>query len=862
VTPPADDPTVDPIHRLFSLSADMLGTASADGYFTQLNPAWERSLGWTSEELMVEPYLSFVHPDDVQRTAAEAARLSGAASDVLRAFENRYRTRDGSYRSIEWTVVAEDGVMFFVAKDVTEPKAADAAQREAAALTRRSEALHRTLTANLPDTSVFLIGHDLRVLVADGEAIRRLAWSGEEMFRGQLVTELSGVPDDVLQLSLDSYRAALRGERRTFEFDSGNLTFSVQAVPVRAHDGSVEAALVVARDITERTRAAEQLARHARQQEAIVGLGRFALQSHELGELLIEAVTVAQATLGVDVASVLELDDGGETLTRVAAAGVPDSPDIPLRITLSESGNAEYTLHSSEPVIIDDLASETRFTPSRVLLGLGVVSSVGISIEDHVRPFGILNVHVCERRVFSDDEVGFLGSVATLITVAVTRDRTERATLHAALHDPLTSLPNRTLALDRLAHALARRRREGINVAVLALDLDRFKLINDSVGHAAGDTVLLALAPRLAAAVRATDTVARIGGDEFVVICPSIEGAHEATNIAERLAAEINRPLLVESGEYFFTVSTGITLAAGPEDTPGSLLRDADAAMYRAKERGRGRHELFDEAMRTQATMRLRIEAELRRARDRGELEVWYQPVIDLATNRPVATEALIRWRHPERGLVGPLDFIPIAEETGLIVEIGLHVLEEACRQTAIWQRDDPAFGVSVNVSGHQVANPLFPAQAASIAERSGLRPGTLALEITESVLMAEADAPETVLGTLQRYGLTLALDDFGTGYSSLSRLKHFPLDQLKIDRSFVAGVEDDPDDRAIVKATIDMAHALGLIVVAEGVETREQEDYLRALGCNRVQGYLYARPEPAAAITELLLTDDPTATR
>ena len=445
------------------------------------------------------------------------------------------------------------------------------------------------------------------------------------------------------------------------------------------------------------------------------------MQSHKLSELLSEAVAVAQRTLQVDGASVLELDEGGETLTRVAAAGLSEAADVPLQIKLSESGNAGHTLHSSEPVIVEDLAAETRFQPSAALLGLGVVSIVGISIDDDRGPFGILNVHTCERRVFTDDEVGFLSSVATLITVAVTRDRTEEATRHASLHDPLTALPNRTLALDRLAHALARRRREGINVAVLALDLDRFKVINDSMGHAAGDTVLLALAPRLLAAVRSTDTVARIGGDEFVVICPSIQGAHEATQIAERLAATIHRPLVVESGEYFFTVSTGITLAAAPEDTPGSLLRDADAAMYRAKELGRGRHELFDEAMRTRAIVRLRVEAELRRAQERGELEVWYQPVIDLATNRPVSTEALVRWRHPERGLVGPLEFIPIAEETGLIVGLGLHVLEQACRQTAIWQQDIPTLGVSVNVSGHQVANPEFPAQAASIAERTGL---------------------------------------------------------------------------------------------------------------------------------------------
>jgi diguanylate cyclase (GGDEF)-like protein len=444
--------------------------------------------------------------------------------------------------------------------------------------------------------------------------------------------------------------------------------------------------------------------------------------------------------------------------------------------------------------------------------------------------------------------------VGTLVVVAVERDRKEQATRYAALHDPLTGLPNRTLALDRLANALARRQRDRIDVAVFVLDLDRFKMINDTLGHLAGDELLVALTPRLNSAVRSTDTVARLGGDEFMVICPDIDAPRGAAEVAERLAAAVNRPLILDSGEHFFTVSTGIAVAGAREDTPESLLADADAAMYRAKDRGRGRYELFDEAMRVRVTSRMRTETDLRRALDRGELEVWYQPVIDLATNRPVATEALVRWAHPERGLIAPSEFISIAEETGLIVPLGAYVLEEACRQTAVWQRElDEAVRVSVNISGRQAINPAFPAQVAAMVERSGLRRGTLELEITESVLMEEADSPATVLGLFQQHGLTLVLDDFGTGYSSLSRLKRFPLDVLKIDRSFVAHCESDADDRAIIKATIDMAHAVGLKVVGEGVETREQEEYLRECGCDLAQGYLYARPQPGPATTDLL---------
>jgi EAL domain-containing protein (putative c-di-GMP-specific phosphodiesterase class I) len=276
--------------------------------------------------------------------------------------------------------------------------------------------------------------------------------------------------------------------------------------------------------------------------------------------------------------------------------------------------------------------------------------------------------------------------------------------------------------------------------------------------------------------------------------------------------------------------------------------------MYRAKEGGRGRYELFDEAMRTEVMLRLRTETELRRALEGGEFQVWYQPMIDLVTGRPVSTEALVRWEHPERGLTAPLEFIHVAEEMGLIADLGLEVLDRACRQTATWQQQfDMSLGVSVNVSGRQATNPQFPAEAAGIAQRSELRERTLTLEITESVLMEEADSPTAILGTMQEHGLTVALDDFGTGYSSLSRLKRFPLDVLKIDRSFISGVDSNAADRAIVKATIDMAHAVGLKVVAEGVETREQEDYLRAFGCDRAQGYLYARPQPAPALALVL---------
>jgi diguanylate cyclase (GGDEF)-like protein len=790
----------------------------------------------------------------------DAVELIGLdARATLHGAEDIFRRRDGSGLAVAGTSsplpLATGPGSVVVFRDITAERAAAEERLEAEQLIRQSESLHRTLVANLPDTSVFLLDHELRILVADGEAIRRLSWFDGSMFRGRKVSELyADVPDGALRLSLDTYSAALRGERGNFEFESDGLSFAVQAVPVWDDGGTVESVLVVARDVTEHAEAEQQKARRAGQRHAVAELARFALGSRDLGELMDEAVTTVAATLDVEVTGVLEFDEASETFTVVAAVGLPDGFVGAKQIPLGESGNAGHTMRTGEPTVVENLMSDHRFTLVPSLLELGVASSASVRIENLSRPFGVLNVHTHEPRKFSEDEVTFLTEVATLIIVAVDRGREEEATRHAALHDHLTDLPNRTLALDRLAHALARRSREHIDVAVIALGLDRFKMINDSLGQASGDEVLVALTPRLISAVRTTDTVARVGGDGFVVICPDIDGARGAADVAERIAAAVSRPLSLSSGEHFLSISAGIALSGSPEDTPESLLGDADAAMYRAKDRGRGRYELFDEVMRTSVMARVRMEAELRRALERGELEVWYQPVVDLATGRPTSTEALVRWAHPERGLIMPLDFIPIAEESGLIVALGMQVLEQACAQTAAWQHQlDSPIGVSVNISGRQAINPRFPAQVVAVAERSGIRAGSLALEITESVFMEEADSPVTVLGSFHEMGLALALDDFGTGYSSLSRLKRFPLDALKIDRSFVSGLERNKDDRAIVRATIDMAHAVGLTVVAEGVETSEQAEYLRSCDCDRVQGYLYAWPQPARAMTNVL---------
>ena len=468
----------------------------------------------------------------------------------------------------------------------------------------------------------------------------------------------------------------------------------------------------------------------------------------------------------------------------------------------------------------------------------------------------MLAAHAREPRRFAADEADFLRSVANVVSSAVDRNRVEEEVRHRAMHDPLTGLPNRALALDRLEGALARRRRDGRAVAVLLADLDQFKLVNDSMGHRAGDDLLVALAPRLHDAVRPSDTVARLGGDEFLVVCEQLDGPHEAIRVAERVAQAINQPIVLAAGEHFITASIGIAVAESADADPADLLRDADAAMYRAKERGRGRYELFDDLLRKRVLTRLRTENELRRGLEHGELRVVYQPVVDVATGAVTAVEALARWQHPERGLLEPAEFIAVAEDSGLISALGYAILTEACRDGARWQqrfqRAEPLL-VCVNTSPRQLANAAFPARVADIMDRHGLAPGSLALEITESVLMEEAHAPVTVLASLREYGLRLMLDDFGTGYSSLAYLKRFPLDVLKIDRSFIAGLGRDEEDSAIVAAIVQMARTLGLKVVAEGVERPEQLERLRELDCDLAQGRLIAEPMPAGEVEQLM---------
>jgi diguanylate cyclase (GGDEF)-like protein len=447
-------------------------------------------------------------------------------------------------------------------------------------------------------------------------------------------------------------------------------------------------------------------------------------------------------------------------------------------------------------------------------------------------------------------------------TAAVLIRRQQQTLTHHAFHDVLTNLPNRALLLDRLGHALARRGPDP--VAVLFLDLDGLKLVNDSLGHAAGDRLLEAIAGRLTGCVSPGDTVARLGADEFSILLEDVRDAAAAAMCAEGILTALRAPLTVGGRELFPTASIGIALSTAEHTSAEALLRNAETAMVRAKQRGKDGYEVFNAGMAGHAAERLTLETDLRRALERGEFRLHYQPILSLSDFHIAEVEALVRWEHPERGLLLPGSFISVAEETGLIVTLGQWVVEEACRQAATWQAalgyNAPLMGV--NLSARQFQRPELLADIRRALASARLDPSRLKLEITESVVMADAETTVETLHALKALGIGLAIDDFGTGYSSLSYLKKFPVDTLKIDRSFVDGLGEDAQNTAIVQSVVALAKALGLSVTGEGVETEAQCRRPRELGCERAQGYLFARPRPAAEISALLFASSTTVLR
>ena len=465
--------------------------------------------------------------------------------------------------------------------------------------------------------------------------------------------------------------------------------------------------------------------------------------------------------------------------------------------------------------------------------------------------------HVLCRGLAVRSDDGRANRMAGSQTDITDRKHAEERLLHEAMHDTLTGLPNRSYFLDLVGSSLQRAKRDkSYRFAVLFVDLDRFKVVNDSLGHVVGDELLIAVARRLEKSLRPGDTVARLGGDEFTVLVDGVTDQSEAEHVTDRIRDALAVEYAIREHSVFVTTSVGIALNAAEHARPDDLLRDADLAMYRAKERGKARHEVFDSRLREEMDTLLRVENDLRRSIERAEFVMHYQPIVSLDSGKVAGYESLIRWAHPERGLVAPSDFIPIAEETGLIVPLGEWVLREVCRQVREWtdaKKLPPGVTISLNLSGRQFRQADLASQVAGAIDAAGLDPERLTLEITESVVMGDAESAVNLLRTLRGMRLRLHIDDFGTGYSSLSYLERFPVDTLKIDRSFVKGMGETADDRNLVRAIVVLARSLGLGVIAEGVETPAQLELLRTIDCTQVQGFALAHPQSGSDAIQLV---------
>jgi diguanylate cyclase (GGDEF)-like protein/PAS domain S-box-containing protein len=647
-------------------------------------------------------------------------------------------------------------------------------------------------------------------------------------------------PEDIERTD-EKRRSLLRGEdtgpvqKRYLRADGTVVEAVVTAVLIRP-DHSPPYILSQLQDVTEQRRA-------KRRNVAVAELGHKALKSTDVIALMGDAMTlVSNALENVTCVTTRHLDDGG--LRIVATTGTSLNETI---VTASDTQTA-YTLTRGGPIFSEDLNSETRFALPDLVKRLGLSRALSVPVPErtgarHV----ILAYRDAHGRPFTDEDARFLEAIAHVLSGALNRDATENELRRQALEDRLTGLANRALLNSQLDTELRHAKRLGSRVCVLAIDLDRFKDLNDGLGHRVGDALLRQVAARLRAFVRDEDLLARPGADEFVLVATRSDTDQAVADLAQRLLNAVAMPFSVERHEVFLTASIGVAVSDDGRETAEELLRSADAALSRARRAGGARYETSDAALRDRLVERMAIERDLRHAVERDQLELHYQPLVNLLDEQIIGFEALLRWRHPGRGLIPPDHFIHIAEETGLIIEIGSWVLSTVCEQLARWPE---RIRISANVSAVQIG-PGLVTEVNSNVSRHHLAAGRLILEITESLVLDPRTKP--FVTTLREAGVQLALDDFGTGYSSLGSLQRFPLDLLKLDRTLITSITDSAGHAAIVRAAVELGAALGVAVIAEGIDDQQQLDALRGLGCPLGQGYLFAKPLPAADAERLL---------
>ena len=613
----------------------------------------------------------------------------------------------------------------------------------------------------------------------------------------------------------------------------------------------------ILRDVSDDVRGEIAIASQTLRQGLVARFGQMALENPDIDKLMTEAVAVVRQGLDVGLCRLFVTGELEGTLRMAAGAGWRDTWMGNHVYDAVEEAHDQFVMGACESMVIADFRVESRFPFSVALREHGVKSGVAVLVCGAEGPFGVLGAYDSEPNRFSDDSTHFLKSIAHALAAAADRRCAEEKLARMAQFDYLTGLPNRSLYMERLLRTTFEARRGGGTFGVLFIDIDRFKSINDTYGHGTGDLLLAQVAERLLESVRQIDMVSRLGGDEFAVTLGSLAKADDAAHVAKKIVAALAGPFLIEGRELAVSASIGISIWPTDGNDPDTLLRNADTAMYRAKEFGRNTYQFYLPQMNERVAQRALIETQLRLALERGEFLLHYQPKVSLASGTVSGFEALLRWQHPERGLVAPAEFIGILEETGLIVAVGEWVIADVCRQLCAWETAGIALlPVAINLSGKQFRHKELDTALERVLATSGVNPCLLEFELTESVLMADSQATVRTLQSMRALGVRVSVDDFGTGYSSLAYLKRFPLDTLKIDRSFINDLTTDPGDSTIVRAIINLAKGLGLTVVAEGVETVHQVEFLRQHACDEVQGFYFSRPMPAETWTLALAGD------
>ena len=796
--------------RSFDDAAIGMALVAPDGRFLRTNRSLCEILGYREVELLGKTFQDITHPDDLDADLGQVRRM---LVGEIRAYqmEKRYFHKEDQ---VVWVLLSvsmvhdEEGEpLYFVSQiqDITERKEVEERLREA-------EERYRTLVEQIPAVTYIdkaTDGPDEPVYTSP-QIGDLLGYTPEEWLEGRLWPKRIHPEDKERILAADE------------RFEAGGESFR-EEYRLLAKDGSVvwvrEEAVLVNDDANEPLYWQGVIVDITEQKEAEEALRESEERLHVLADAAFEGVLVA------DEGTILEVNRALTDMFGYEASEVVGRSTV-------EFVTPEYR----------DLVRQKIASGNEELYEVTGVTKDGALLDLEVRG------RACSYR-------------GRRVRVIAVRDITERKKAekrleHQAFHDTLTDLPNRQLLLDRLGHALRRtNRRRGRGVAVLLMDLDNFKSVNDSLGHGTGDLLLMAVAERLKGCLRPEDTLARFGGDEFVVLLEDVEGSEEAVQVAERIIEEVRDPFVLERWELYVRGSIGIALGENRTKAAEDLLRDADTAMYWAKDRGSG-YSVFDPAMYNQALRRLEAANYLRRSIEREEFVVHYQPIVSLQTGAALAVEALVRWEHPKRGLLDPDEFIAVAEESGLVVPMGEGVLREACLRAKEWQETHPRtppLVVSVNLSVKQLSRPDLAETVVAILKETGLEGNHLTLDITETVYAKVLAGNTAVLDRLRRMGVKISIDDFGSGYSWLSYLKRLPADAIKIDRSFVKGFGDDAEDTAIVRMIIELAHTLGIEVVAEGVESEEQARLLREIGCDMAQGFYFSKPLPPEAVSEYL---------